>query len=142
METLWAEMDPITRMELDADSREPVKNESFNEDISYLESLVPMYEEAIAAAETEAEKAEMQAELNQMKAFLESYQKNAAWLISEDSIALYSQLEPWLALHGDEFWNEETGGSILMQYLDGMLGADQFVYQLVLSLQMAQMESE
>ena len=142
VETLWTEMDVVTRMELDAEIREPVKNDAFNEDIAYMESLVPMYEEAIAGAENEAEKAELQDGLNQMRSFLESYQKNAAWLISEESIALYSRLETWLALHGDEFWNEETGGSMLAQYLDGMLSADQFVYQLVLSLQMAQMESE
>ena len=58
VETLWTEMDVVTRMELDAEIREPVKNDAFNEDIAYMESLVPMYEEAIAGAENEAEKAE------------------------------------------------------------------------------------
>ena len=142
METMNEEMDIITRMELDVRLNEPVENQSFDMDIAYLQSMVPMYEEAIAGAETPEEAAELEEELEDMKSFLENYAEAGAWLVSGESIALYRSLEDRFAVHGDEFWYDETENSIFLQYADGMLDAAQFVRQLVLTLQMSRMETE
>lgn len=141
-ETLCEEMDIITRMELDTSLNEPVENRAYNEDIEYLRTLAPMYEQAIAGTASEEEAAELQSELDDMLEFLENYEKLAAWLVSADSIALYRSLEDLFAIHGDEFWNNESENAIFLQYVDGMLDPDQFVWQLVNTLRMSRMETE
>ncbi|MBR2852770.1 MAG: hypothetical protein IKE81_00455 [Clostridia bacterium] len=141
-ETIEKEMDIITRMELDRTMNDPVENKNYDEDIEYLKTLVPMYEKAIAEADDEEEAAELREEMDDMLEFLGNYEKSAAWLVSEESIALYRALEDLFAIHGDEFWNNESQNSIFLQYIDGMLDADQFVYQLVNTLRMSRMETE
>ena len=39
-------------------------------------------------------------------------------------------------------FRSESQNSIFLQYIDGMLDADQFVYQLVNTLRMSRMETE
>ena len=141
-ESLYTNMDIVTRMELDGRLNEPVANPNFDEDMAYLQSLVPMYEQSIAEAESSREAAELQEELDDMRGFLANYEKNGAWLVSADSIALYRSLEDLFAVHGDEFWDSESESSIFLRYLDGMLDPVQFVRQLVSTLQMSRMESE
>ena len=141
-ETLWEEMDIITRMELDRSLNDPVENDSFDEDIAFLQAFIPMYEEAIAAAESEEEAAELQAELEEMRAFLESYEEAGTWLVSSESITLYRSLEDLFAIHGDEFWYNDAENSGFLQYVDRMLDPVLFVRQLVNTLQMSRMETE
>lgn len=135
-------MDTVTRMELDRSLTEPVKNENYEQDIEYVNALIPMYEEAAAAAATDEEAAEIRAELDEMRAWLANYEQNGAWLISADSIALYRSLEDLFEVHGDEFWNDENVDDIFYQYMDGMLDSAAFVRQLASILQMSRMETE
>ena len=142
IETLYEETDDITRMELNRNLSDPVENKAYSEDIEYLKSLIPMFESAISEAQTQEEADEITAEYNEMLAYLNEYEKNGAWLISADSIALYRSLEDLFAIHGDEIWNDETMNSIFFQYMDGMLDAAAFVRQLTSALQMSRMETE
>ena len=141
-ESLYQEMDIVTRMELDASLNEPVRNDRFDEDIEYLRALVPVYEQAIADARTEEEAEEIQEGLDEMLVYLEQYEKNGAWLVSEESIALYRPMENLFSIHGDEFWNQETENQIFLQYADRLIGPEQFVYQLASILQMERMETD
>ena len=141
-EALYRGMDPVTRMELEPGLNEPVKNERYDEDIEYMRALVPVYEQAIADAADEDEAGELQAELDEMLAYMDQYEKNGAWLVNEESIALYRPLEELFAVHGDEFWYDETENTIFLQYADRLIGPDQFVRQLVSTLQMARMETD
>lgn len=141
-ETLCREMDIITRMELDQSLNEPVKNLDYNEDIEYIRTLIPLYEEAISTAKDEESAAELQEELDDLLDYLASYEKLGAWLVSADSIALYRPLEDLFAVHGDEFWDDENESALFLQYVDGMLSADQFVFQLANMIKMSRMETE
>ena len=93
-----------------------------------------------ASAEEEADA--LKAELNEMLAYMNQYEKNGAWLVNDESISLYRTLENLFAIHGDEFWDEEMENTIFLQYADRLIGPDQFVRQLVSTLQMARMETD
>ena len=142
VETLYREMDIITRMELEPNLNDPVKNDRYNEEIETLRALVPIYEEAIMNASAEEEADALKAELNEMLAYMNQYEKNGAWLVNDESISLYRTLENLFAIHGDEFWDEEMENTIFLQYADRLIGPDQFVRQLVSTLQMARMETD
>ncbi len=139
-ESLLEQMDPVTRMELDTGSREPVENTSFREDVAFLEQMLPLYEEALLQAEDEAEAAELREEQAELQRFLDNYRQNAAWLVSAQSIAAYEALEGQLALSTDAFWSEGAGDSAVLQFLDGQLPAAAFAARLVAALRMARLE--
>ncbi len=141
-ETVWEKMDIVTRMELDLSLSEPVVNTTYEEDVAQLEQIIPMYEQAIAAASDEEEKAQLTADLAELQTFLEGYKQNAAWLISENSIASYRAMLNQLAPAADEFWSEGAGDASILQFLDGMLPASQFVNQFASALQMSLLEAE
>lgn len=144
-ETLWQEMGAIARMELDLSLAAPVENDNFDEEMTYLKNLLPLYEAAIAdadeAGDTE-EAADLRAEKKQMESMLEAYEQVGMWLVSDASIALYRPLEELFAIHGDEFWTRESESTLFLQYADGMLNADQFVMQMANTIRMERMEAE
>ena len=141
-EALCGEMDVITRMELDAGLNEPVVNNSYDDDVKYMRSLIPVYEQAVAEAKTDEEAESLQAELDDIAEYLADYEKYGSWLASAESIERYRSLEDLFVIHGDEFWADESQSMIFFQYADGLLDADQFVRQLTSTLQMARMEAE
>lgn len=142
MEKMYDEMGDVTLMELDRSENDPVENDTYEEDIEFIKMLIPMYEAAVADAPTEEEAAQLQAELNEIYAFKENYEKNGAWLVSRESIAMYRSLEDLFAIHGDEIWNDDTMSNLFIQYLDRMLDAATFVRQLTSMLQMSRMETK
>ena len=75
-----------------------------------------------------------------MEAFLNDYKENARWSASEQSIAEYRSLAEQMALTVPEFWSADEEDAAVLQYLDGMISADQFVNALVTTLRMQAME--
>ena len=141
-ETLYREMDVITRMELDPSLNDPVKRDHYEEEIETIQALIPVYEQTITNAPSEEEAEELQAELDEMLLYLDQYEKNGVWLVNDESIAQYRSLENLFAIHGDEFWADESQSTTFLQYVDRLIGPDQFVRQLVSTLQMARLEAE
>ncbi len=139
-ETIWKNMDIINRMELDKTMKEPVVNETLSEDLAFFEQQIELIKVVLAGTSNEQEKAELQANLKELEKFTEDYRQNAGWLVSEDSIAFYRSLEPMLALRADEFWSEGAEDIPVLQFLDGMMPAAQFVNQLASAIQMSRME--
>ena len=142
MEYAWEHLDILARMSLCQSMNDPVQNTAYDEDIAYLEQMRPIYEDAIAAAKTDAEAEALRRELNEMEAFLNDYRENAAWLASEQSIADYRALSGQFAPAVPEFWSADEEDAAILQYLDGLMPAEQFVTQFVSALKMALLEGE
>ena len=136
----WDHMDILTKMTLCRSMNEPVINTEYNEDVAYLEQMIPEYQAAIGKASTEAEAEALRGELEEMEGFLNDYKENARWSASEQSIAEYRSLAEQMALTVPEFWSADEEDAAVLQYLDGMISADQFVNALVTTLRMQAME--
>ncbi len=140
LETAWGAVDPMIRMMLDTTLTEPIVNDTYNEDIAYFEMMIPEYQKRIAAAESEGEAEALSNELAEMLAFMEEYKQFGQWYVSEDSIATYRVIEPFVLPSAREFWSVDEEDDAVLQYLDGMIGAEMFVSQLQSAMRMRQLE--
>ena len=142
MEYAWDNLDILAKMSLCQSLNDPVENTAYDEDIAYLEQMSSVYRNSIANAETDEEAASLQLELDELEEFLNEYRANAVWLASEESIAEYRALSSQMALAVPEFWSADEEDAAVLQFLDGMITADQFVSQYVNTLKMSILESE
>ena len=142
MEYAWDNLDILAKMSLCQSMNDPVENTAYDEDIAYLEQLASVYRNSIANMETDEEAASLQLELDELEDFINEYRTNAVWLASEESIAEYRALSSQMALAVPEFWSADEEDAAVLQFLDGMITADQFVSQYVNTLKMSILESE
>lgn len=140
IESAWEGNDILAKMSLCQSMNEPVINTSYNEDIAYFESMIPVYEGAIAATDNEGEAEALREEMEDMKAFMAEYKEKAYWLASEESIAAYRKWSELFVPAAQAFLSLNDEDTMVLQYLDGMISADMFVSQLISTLQMSQME--
>ena len=140
-EHAWRELEPMTKTALCQSMNEPIANDSYDEGLAYLEGMIPMYEEAIARAQTAGEAESLRAELEQIQMVVDDYRENGAWIVSEKSIAEYRAFEAQMVPAQPDFWSAAEEDQAILQYLDGMLSADRFIEQLVYALRMTQLES-
>ena len=139
MEFAWEHLDILPKMSLCLSMNEPVQNTTYSEDSAYLEQLLSFYDETIADA-TGAEAEAMRRERDELAAFLEEYRLNAQWLTSEKSIRDYRALNNQFELAAPEFWSVDNEDSAVLQFLDGMMPAEQFVVQYVETMKTARLE--
>jgi len=123
-ETLWEQTDILTKMSLTPGMDEPVENPDYEEAVAYYENRIRGDEQALAFAQ--GEEAEMiEAELSQLRPFLEAYRENAFWRASAESIAAYRGLS--LVPEECSFWETEDGAEKLSRYLAGEISAEELV---------------
>ena len=142
MEYAWEHLDILARMTLCRSINDPVPNTAYDEDVAYLEQMGVFYREAIAAAKTDAEAGALQRELDEMESFLNDYRENAAWLASEKSIADYRALSALFTPAVPEFWSADEEDAAILQYLDGLMPAEQFVTLFAEALKMSVLEGD
>ena len=82
------------------------------------------------------------ADMVETEKYLNGYRENAGWIVSESSIAEYRALSSQFAPAVPEFWSADEEDAAVLQFLDGMMPAEQFVAQFVSSLKMALLEGE
>ncbi len=140
-EHAWRELEPMMKTALCQSMNEPIANDSYDEGLAYLEGMIPMYEEAIAQAQTAGEADSLRAEMEQMQVIVDDYRENGAWIVSEKSIAEYRAFEAQMVPAQPDFWSVAEEDQAVLQYLDGMLSADRYIEQLLYALRMTQLES-
>ena len=142
LEYAWENLSVLAKMSLNQKMNEPVKNTAYDEDVDYLEQLITSYQDQIKKAESEEEAESLRREMDNAEEFLAGYRKNASWLASESSIAEYRALSTQFAPAVPEFWSVDEEDAAVLQFLDGMMPAEQFVIQFVSALKMALLEGE
>ena len=133
-EAVWAETDTVTKYTLCQSLTAPVVNDAYDDDLAYMEKLLPSLEQELRAADDPAEKAAVSAELDDLKSFLEDYRSNAYWLISENSIAAFRTLTEHAAVTTEDLWGWDEDDSATWQFLDGKLSPKKYVRQLTAAL--------
>lgn len=139
-QTAWQQADPLQKTALCRSLNEPIPNDSYEEDLRYLEGLVPLYEQAVSSAETQGEAETLQQELEELRAELEDYRENGRWLASEKTIAAYRALENQLTPAVPAFWSEGAEDQEVLRYLDGRIPAEKFAELLASALRMSRLE--
>ena len=142
LEYAWNNLGILARMSLCQSLNEPIVNTEFDGDILYLEQLVASYQESIEAAKTEADAEMLRREAAEVQEYLEEYRANANMLASEKSIAAYRTLSRQFAPAVSEFWSADEEDNAVLQFLDGLMPAEQFVAQYVSVLKMALLEGD
>ena len=137
MEYTWDNLDVLAKMSLDPVMDGPVENTAYAEDIAYLEQLVSSYQKQIDAAGTDEEAEALRQEMSDAEEFLSDY-----LLVSESSIAEYRALASQFVPAVPEFWSADEEDAAVLQFLDGMMPAEQFVTQFVSALKMSLLEGE
>ena len=141
-EYIWENLDTLSKMSLSLSLNEPVLNTAYDEDIDFLEQLLASFRERIDTAKTEKEAEALRNEMAETEKYLNDYRENAGWIASESSIAEYRALSSQFAPAVPEFWSADEEDAAVLQFLDGMMPAEQFVAQFVSSLKMALLEGE
>ena len=142
VEYVWENMDVLRKMIFCRSLNEPVVNSAYEEDLAYLEAMIPEYEAALEGASGPEEKAVLTQELQNLQDELADYRENGRWYASEESIAAYREKEEQLRPAAPDFWSADEEDQAVLQYLDGMISADLFARQLQAALRMHQMELE
>ena len=142
VESVWSSLDPLTKMTLNGSLNEPVVNQAYQSDLAYFRDMIVEYDAALAAQENEDDKAIIQAEKEELEAFMADYRENAQWSASEASIAAYRKLEPLMRPALPEFWSVDEEDVAVVQYLDGLISAEAFASELTSALEMARLEGE
>ena len=142
VEYVWENMDVLRKMIFCRSLNEPVVNSAYEEDLAYLEAMIPEYEAALEGAPGPEEKAVLTQELQNLQDELADYRENGRWYASEESIAAYREKEEQLRPAAPDFWSADEEDQAVLQYLDGMISADLFARQLQAALRMHQMELE
>ena len=140
MEYAWEHLNVLSKMALCPDLNKPVPNTAYDEDIAYLEQMIAIYDDALAGAEPETSTEALRMERNEAAEFLEDYQRNGHWLASTESIAEYRALSAQMAPAVPEFWSADNEDAAVLQFLDGMIPAEQFVTQYVEAIKTSRME--
>ena len=125
------EMAPIeARTALCQSTNEVAENAAYQEDMDYMAQDITMLQQAVASAQSADERDYLQAELDQLLAYMEDYRANGRWLISEESIALYRAYADALVPIAPELDYDGPLGGIVDQFLNGGITPGQFAERL------------
>ena len=123
----WEKVDVQTRMALCQSMNTPTVNTAYEEDLKYMAEDVEMLRQAVVNAKSPDERAYLQAELDQLSAYMADYRKNARWLASRESIAQYRSHAEALVPTEPYFDLDDPVNEAMYRYLDGALTAEQLI---------------
>ena len=142
MEYVWENLDILSKMSMSLSMNDPVINAAYDDDIAYLKQLIASYRDRIEKSSSEEEADSLRREMASAEEFLAEYQENAGWLATESSIAEYRTLSTQFVPAVPEFWSADEEDAAVLQFLDGMMPAEQFVTQFTSALKMSILEGE
>lgn len=122
----WEKTDVETKMALCQSMNTPVANAAYQEDLDAMAQDVALLQQDIAAAQTPEEQAYLQAQLDDLQAYMEDYRKNGQWLASESSIARYRSLADALVPITPDFGFDDAQTDLMIQFLDGGLTPEEY----------------
>jgi hypothetical protein len=126
----WERTATETRMALCQSLNAPTVNAAYDEDMACMAEDAAMLRRAVADARSADERAYLQAELDQLEAYMADYRENARWLTSEESIARYRRYADALVPTAPDLDFDSPLGDLMLRYLDGNLTAAGFIEQL------------
>lgn len=136
------------RAVLFADQTEPVLNESYEENIKFMEQDIEWIEQQLAAADP-SEKKDWETNLEYSRQWLEEYKTYYRYSISPEALAHYQQdIVPTIAVGTRTFLNsssENANGeltTLIKRYLDKQIKLDQFIKEADQKLMMMEMEDQ
>jgi len=132
-----------TKITLLPDENEPYQNEYYEQNMKYYDESIAMTTEALESA-AEEDKAMYEEQLTWLKEAKERTEKEERWAISAEEIAEYREIAQYLTiLSTDMFSGANNEASNLMQrYIDGQIGAEQFIKEFSRIIRMIQMENQ
>lgn len=122
----WDKTDVETKMALCQSMNTPVANAAYQEDLDAMAQDVALLQQDIAAAQAPEEQAYLQAQLDDLQAYMEDYRKNGQWLASESSIARYRSLADALVPIAPDFGFDDAQTDLMIQFLDGGLTPEEY----------------
>ena len=126
----WERANVETRMSLCQSMNAPVANDAYQADLAYMAEDAAMLRQAIPAAQSAAEAAWLQGELDRLEAYQADYRENGRWLASAESIARYRGYADALVPTAPYFDYEGPVGALMLQFLDGAITPEQFAERL------------
>ncbi|MGN1021143.1 MAG: hypothetical protein ACI4O7_12320 [Aristaeellaceae bacterium] len=127
------------------DVNEPMEYMYYQQNLKSIQESIASMEAALAEAD-EADKAMYEENLAWMREDL-AETESRRWAVSEEDIAAYRALAPRLIIADSaDFLSTSTDGAneasrLIQRYMDGQIGAEQFIRELDRIIQMMQMES-
>ena len=127
------------------DVNEPMEYMYYQQNLESVQESIASMEAALAEAD-EADKAMYEENLTWMREELADTEARR-WAVSEEDIAAYRELAPQLIVADSaDFLSSSTDGAneaskLMQRYMDGQIGADQFIRELDRIIQMMQMEN-
>ncbi len=122
----WEKTDVETKMALRQSMNTPVANAAYREDLDYMAQDAALLQQDIAAAQSAEELALLQAQLDDLQAYMADYRENGRWLASEASIARYRSLADALVPIAPDFGFDDAQAELMFQFLDGALTAEEY----------------
>ena len=127
------------------DVNEPMEYMYYQQNLESIQESIANMEASLAEAD-EADKAMYEENLTWMREELADTEARR-WAISEEDIAAYRELAPQLIVADSaDFLSSSTDGAneaskLMQRYMDGQIGAEQFIRELDRIIQMMQMEN-
>ena len=143
VETLAARTDGVLRLELSAQSDEPVPCASFESELAAYEQMIADVGAALETAKGE-EKALYEERLAAFEQEREDYLREDGWEASAESVSLYRERAQYIALSRNIGLSGAGGEEILTllnRYANGMIAQDALISGLDSRLQMMQREN-
>lgn len=126
VECLWDGLDTVTRASLCQSMNAPVLNPDYDDDLAYLQRSSELLRQGMEAAGSVGERAQLGAELADLKAYLDDYLENARWLISEGSVARYRAQADRMQPTASEAWFTDAVAGAMFEFLEGQSTPDGF----------------
>ena len=117
----WEKTNVETKMALCQSMNTPVANAAYQEDLDYMAQDSALLKQDIAEAQAAEARANLQAQLDGLQAYMEDYRNNGQWLASEASIARYRSLADALVPIAPDFGFDDALSDLMFQFLDGAL---------------------
>lgn len=127
----WEKTEDAVKMALCQSMNTPIANDAYQADLGYMAQDVAMLKQDIAAAQSAAERNTLQAELAQLRAYMEDYRKNGQWIASEASISRYRGFADALVPIPPDFDFNDAQYDLTVQFLDGALTPEKFADRFV-----------
>lgn len=117
----WEKTNVETKMALCQSMNTPVANTAYQEDLDYMAQDTALLKQDIAETQDAEARASLQAQLDDLQAYMEDYRNNGQWLASEASIAHYRSLADALVPIAPDFGFDDALSDLMFQFLDGAL---------------------
>lgn len=143
LELMLPLIEKSTRVALCPQENEPVENSYYQERLESYEQMISDTQTLIAQAEAagDDETLAMQEEnLKNLQQGKEWYEQFGRWEISPEAIELYRALAENLTPELTSFWGDDSAYDSVNAYLEGTIGAEQFVSKMEEKLQMKRLE--